>query len=148
VTGPGVDRRRVGAVIIRDRHVLMVRERRKDAAGRHLGTEYWTLPGGGVEPGESSTEAVVREVAEETGLTATGIHYLWEYGYPSGWTDAYAVEVTDGEPRLGIDAELTCDCPRMVGLDWIALPTVGAITAVVVPTMLVALPAVGPPSRS
>jgi len=31
------------------------------AAGR------WNLPGGGIDPGESPTEAVVREVAEETG---------------------------------------------------------------------------------
>ncbi|AKU16714.1 hypothetical protein VV02_13985 [Luteipulveratus mongoliensis] len=30
----------------------------------------WTLPGGGLEIGESPTDGVVREVAEETGLTA------------------------------------------------------------------------------
>jgi 8-oxo-dGTP diphosphatase len=140
VTAPNPDRRRVGAVIIRDGHVLMVRERRTNADGRHLGTEYWTLPGGGVEAGESPADAVVREVAEETGLTATAISFLWEYAYPSGWTDAYAVVVENAEPRLGVDADLTCDCPRMVGLDWIALPAVASSRDVAVPTLLVAAP--------
>lgn len=32
------------------------------------GKGYWTLPGGGVEPGESITEAVAREVLEETSM--------------------------------------------------------------------------------
>ena len=33
----------------------------------------WTLPGGGVEFGESPAEAMVREVNEETGLQATAL---------------------------------------------------------------------------
>jgi len=140
---PQPGRRRVGAVIIRDGHILMVRERRKDADGRHLGAEYWTLPGGGVEPDESPADAVVREVAEETGLQATSVRYLWEYAYPSGWTDAYAVDVENAEPRLGIDEDLTCDCPRMVALDWIPLPAVAGRSGAAgtpIPTLLVALP--------
>lgn len=31
--------------------------------------EYWELPGGRVEVGESASAAVIREVAEETGVT-------------------------------------------------------------------------------
>jgi len=52
----------VSAAIIRDRRVLIVRRARPPASGLH------TLPGGGVEIGETLFEAVRREVREETAL--------------------------------------------------------------------------------
>jgi 8-oxo-dGTP diphosphatase len=53
----------VSAAIIRDGKVLIVRRTRPPAGG------LYTLPGGGVEVGETLIEAVVREVREETALT-------------------------------------------------------------------------------
>jgi 8-oxo-dGTP diphosphatase len=53
----------VSAAIFRDGKVLIVRRARKPALG------VYTLPGGGVETGESLVEAVTREVREETELT-------------------------------------------------------------------------------
>ncbi len=35
---------------------------------QYPGREYWSLPAGAIEPGETPEEAVVREVWEETGL--------------------------------------------------------------------------------
>ena len=44
------------------------------------------------------------------------------------------------EPRLGAD-DLTCDCLRMVGLDWIPLPAVASATGgLPIPTLLLAVP--------
>jgi ADP-ribose pyrophosphatase YjhB (NUDIX family) len=53
----------VSAAIVRDGKVLIVRRARPPAHG------LYTLPGGGVEAGETLREAVIREVREETGLT-------------------------------------------------------------------------------
>jgi 8-oxo-dGTP diphosphatase len=62
------------AVILNDEgHVLLV----KHGYG-HLN---WEIPGGGSEPNESPAETAIREVREETGLTAivrhmTGVYYV------------------------------------------------------------------------
>ncbi|MDQ3570440.1 MAG: NUDIX domain-containing protein [Actinomycetota bacterium] len=52
----------VGAVVVEGTRLLMVRRGRDPGAGR------WSIPGGHVEPGETVTEAVVRELREETGV--------------------------------------------------------------------------------
>ncbi len=62
------------AVILTDEGVLL--QRRSDN-GR------WGLPGGAVEPGESVSVAVVREVFEETGLTVEPIRLIGVYSDPA-----------------------------------------------------------------
>ena len=52
----------VSAAIVRDGKVLVVRRARKPALN------LYSLPGGGVEIGETLREAVAREVREETSL--------------------------------------------------------------------------------
>ena len=138
----GAARRRVAAVIVRAGQLLMVRERGRGPEGRHDGLEYWTLPGGGIHDGERPEDALAREVEEEVGLTCVQARYLYDFPFPSGLTACYAVDVpTDQVPVLGVDADLRCACPRMVGLDWIELPDIMTDAHLVpVPMMLLATP--------
>lgn len=67
-------RQRVGAyaVVLQRGRVLLSR-----LAPYLAPEERWTLPGGGVEFGEHPRDAVVREVHEETGLTAEVGDHAW-----------------------------------------------------------------------
>jgi ADP-ribose pyrophosphatase YjhB (NUDIX family) len=59
----------VGGVVVDDGRLLLVRR------GRGAGIGLWSVPGGRVDWGEPLTDALVREVAEETGLAVV----------PAGW---------------------------------------------------------------
>jgi 8-oxo-dGTP diphosphatase len=52
----------VGAVIVHDGKVVLIKRRFEPLQGQ------WSLPGGGVEVGETLEAAVAREMLEETGL--------------------------------------------------------------------------------
>ena len=52
---------RVSAILRRERKVLLIRQEKP-------GREYWLLPGGGVNAGESLIGALSRELAEECGI--------------------------------------------------------------------------------
>jgi ADP-ribose pyrophosphatase YjhB (NUDIX family) len=54
----------VGGAVVRGGQLLLVRR-----ASRH-GRGNWQLPGGFIEPDETIEQAVVREVQEETGISA------------------------------------------------------------------------------
>jgi ADP-ribose pyrophosphatase len=60
---PHFPRVAVGAVVMRDQRVLLVRRGKAPARG------LWAIPGGSVRLGESLRQAAEREILEETGLT-------------------------------------------------------------------------------
>ena len=59
---PDLPRVAVGAVVVHDGAVLLVRRGRPPNLGR------WAIPGGSVRLGETLTEAAEREILEETGV--------------------------------------------------------------------------------
>lgn len=70
----------VGAVIVHDGRVLLLRRPDADFMG-----SIWELPSGKVESGEPLDAALFREVKEETDLDATSLrHYLGAFDYLSG----------------------------------------------------------------
>ncbi len=52
---------RVAAILRREERLLLIRHEKR-------GHEYWLLPGGGVQPGESLVAALRRELSEECGI--------------------------------------------------------------------------------
>lgn len=92
-------------VIILDEEekVLMVKQ-------SHEGKDIWMVPGGGIEDGENSKEAAVREVLEETGLEIRVKSLLWHVEEVSPergqrFVNYFLAEVTGGELGLGKDPE-------------------------------------------
>ncbi len=72
----------IGAVVLRDGELLLVRRGHGPAAGE------WSVPGGRVRFGEGLHEAVVREVREETGIDVVVERFL-------GWVE----RIRDAEPE-------------------------------------------------
>lgn len=58
------------AVVQHQGQILLVQRRKEPNAGT------WGFPGGHVELGETALDAAARELAEETGVIGTPLHYL------------------------------------------------------------------------
>ena len=90
----------VTGIIFDDRNrILLVRQ---------ADSRLWSAPGGSVDPGETPSDAVVREVWEETGLYTVPIRILGVYGgrsclvtYSNGDQTEYVMTVFECEVRGG-----------------------------------------------
>lgn len=77
----------VQAWIERDGAYLILKRNEEPFAGE------WDLPGGFIEMGESPSEAVVREVAEETALTVVPTEFIGAFSSEYGDTGRYTVDI-------------------------------------------------------
>ncbi len=131
------------AVILRDDRMLLSR-----LSSNVSQAELWTLPGGGLDHGESPRDAVVREVHEETGLLAEvgDTARVYSAHLPGVWrggrrVDAHAL-------RIVYDGWVPVDAPEphVVEVDgstvdaaWVPVRDVLDGTVPVVPLVLEAL---------
>ena len=92
--------------------VIFDESREKVLLTKRADNGLWCLPSGGMEPGESVEETIVREVWEETGLTVRVLRLTGVYSDPD-WLVVYnddtavqivalsfEVEIVAGEPGL------------------------------------------------
>jgi 8-oxo-dGTP diphosphatase len=98
----------VGGVIVADGRALLVQRGKEPLRGR------WTVPGGTVELGETLETALVREMAEETGLAVEPVEVLTVFDriqrVEGDVTSHYVIvdflcRWRAGEARAGSDAE-------------------------------------------
>ncbi len=95
--------------------IIFDQQREKVLLTRREDNNQWCLPGGGMEPGESASEACIREVEEETGLQVTINRLIGVYTTPHElivYQDGnkfqlvalcFEAEIVDGELRLSCE---------------------------------------------
>ena len=94
----------VGVVCLRGDEVLLIRRGRAPRLGE------WSLPGGRVEPGERTVETALRELMEETGVSAEilGLIEVVDGIFPADGRHYVLIDDaarwTGGEPVAGDDA--------------------------------------------
>lgn len=102
------DRVRASGLCIHDNKILLIH--RINLEKWKGDQEYYVIPGGGVEDGESVEDATIREMKEETDVDVTlgELFYELEDFDPQGKKIkyyAYLCNYTGGEPKLREDSE-------------------------------------------
>ena len=105
---------RYQGVVIRQDHILLIQH-----CEHHSGRNYWVLPGGGREEGESEEACLRREMQEETGLEVRVERLLLDEPAPQGDTynrhRIYLCTPVSGQARPGYEPEHLVDGRYSIG---------------------------------
>lgn len=105
--GPATPKIDVRAAVISENKILLVKERGNG----------WTLPGGWVDPGESPSEAAVRETKEESGYDVNAVRLMAIYdrdrhGHPPCPFHVYKLiflcKLVGGSAKTSLETEAAC----------------------------------------
>ncbi len=92
-------RTRATAVVVKDGKLLMIHRHKH-------GEEYWVLPGGKVDEGETSEQAVIRELDEETSILGEVEKEIFNFtDHGDDRHVLFSVKYVSGEPMLRADSE-------------------------------------------
>ncbi len=105
------------AVVCRDGKLLLI---------EHVmqGRDFFNLPGGGLEEGETPEDAALRELYEEANVRGSIVRPLAIEYKPDlkSRIFTFLIEIPeDAEPVKGIDPELSEEEQTIVGLSWLSL---------------------------
>jgi ADP-ribose pyrophosphatase YjhB (NUDIX family) len=111
-----MDNGRAQCLVIRDDKILMVKHRQD-------GIEYFCLPGGGIEDGETPEVAAARELKEECLVNGTNLQLISSISHDNHINYTFYAEIGQQEPSLGEDPELK-ENQILVGVEWRTLDSI------------------------
>lgn len=104
---------RAQCLITRENKILLVKHKQH-------GSEYYCLPGGGIENGETPEQAAMRELQEECLVTGINPKLISSVIHDNHFNYTFYADIGSQEPSLGIDPEII-DNPILVGVAWLTL---------------------------
>jgi 8-oxo-dGTP pyrophosphatase MutT (NUDIX family) len=106
---------RAQCLVIRENKILMVKHRQG-------GEEWWCLPGGAIEKGETPEEAAIRELKEECLIDGKVIRQTGYTAYSANDKSfTFEMDIGTQNPILGIDPDLPLGKQVLIDVQWLEL---------------------------